>query len=127
MRKRFGTVREWRASAYGAFGHGPADLCGICDMPCPYWGKSENEERGRDCAKHLRLCCVLLGAQAEAYATARRHQFTARGLVSDDVFSASLHPKRFPRRSMNSKAVGSYVGLNWISPPEAIGWPSLAA
>jgi hypothetical protein len=26
----------WRAVACGAFGHGPANLCGICDMPCPY-------------------------------------------------------------------------------------------
>jgi len=30
----------------------------------PYWGKSENEERRRDCAKHLRLRCVLLKATA---------------------------------------------------------------
>jgi len=50
----------WRAVACGAFGHG---------MSCPYWGKSENEERGRGCAKHLRLRYVLLAAQAEAYAT----------------------------------------------------------
>jgi hypothetical protein len=67
VRKRFGTVR--RAIASGAFGHGPAKTLRDLRHDVPYWGKSENEERGRGRAKHLRLRCVLLGAQAEAYAT----------------------------------------------------------
>jgi hypothetical protein len=29
-------VLNGAATLVGAFGHGPADPCGIFDMPCPY-------------------------------------------------------------------------------------------
>ena len=29
-------ILEWLRGACRAFGHGPANPCGICDMPCPY-------------------------------------------------------------------------------------------
>jgi hypothetical protein len=31
--------------------------------------KGEDKELGRDLAEHLKICCWLVGAQAEAYAT----------------------------------------------------------
>jgi len=40
---RFGTVREWRAIACGAFGHGMSKIPHGFAEPCPYWGKSESK------------------------------------------------------------------------------------
>jgi len=42
-RKRFGTVREWRAIAYGAFGHGMSKIPHGFAGPCPLLGKKREQ------------------------------------------------------------------------------------
>jgi hypothetical protein len=67
------SVRGWFGCASSAFGHGPANPCGIFDMPCPYWRNGNGEENDVAlCRKDRRPSCGVTLAQAEAYATERR-------------------------------------------------------
>jgi hypothetical protein len=45
----------------GVFGHGPANSCGICDMPCP---TEETKNDAELCAENSRACYVVALAQA---------------------------------------------------------------